>query len=150
MKQRLLALLAGLTLISTFAVAPWSSWEFCYSDPIYDVGGSSVEVQVELAPSHVAELVAASEPVRVHLWAPILPEVRGVFGEFPEAAFVHQHDRDTARVEVIVPEIPGLEAVRVTVRKDGELKARVETTRRDASLEFAWDGPWPDDDGGAR
>jgi hypothetical protein len=129
-------------------MAPWSAWDFCFSDPIYDVGGSSVQVQVELAPSHMAERVDVTEPVRVHLWAPIRPEVRSLFGAFPEAAFVHQHDRDTARVQVIVPELPDLQAVRVTVWKDGELKARVVTTRREADIEFAWDGPWPSDDSG--
>jgi len=114
--------------------------QFCFSDPIFNVGGHEVNVLVELAPYEVKDQIHPYHPVTTVLLAPFgtNPEVVAVNGEFPEWAMAFEWWRPKVGILVHVPHVRGFQMMRVTVFVDGVQVKQVQTSRRNVFFTIPW------------
>lgn len=138
---RILSLTLLLLMILAAPALPASArWNYCSSDPIFEVDGRQVNVVVELAPYEIKGSITSDNPVRTVLTAPedTDPRLVEVKGDFAEAVEVRETDRNKIRIDVEVPQVPGLEHLRVTVYVDGQLERVVSTGANSAHVTLPW------------
>jgi len=129
-----------LVMLAAFVSPVEAGKTYCSGDPVFDVGGREVNVLIELAPFELKDVISEDDPVRTLLWAPegTDPEVVRIEGQFPEEAEAEEHDDDTLKIRVEVPDVEGFDSMRVTVYVDGQLMRRRVTHDRTVELELHW------------
>lgn len=140
MRRALSMVLSLIVLFAVLAVPASARWEFCSTDPIFDVGGKQVSVLVELAPYELKDEITEENPVYTVLAAPrgTNPRVIEVSGDFPEKAIAREWNRPLVGVVVRVPPLDDFQRLRVTVSVDGRVVRQVDSSARVAVVAFPW------------
>ncbi|RMD67090.1 hypothetical protein D6833_00685 [Candidatus Parcubacteria bacterium] len=127
-------------VLSLFAVPAYARWEFCPTDPVFNVGGKTVSVVVNLAP---ADLANANWPraVKVSLKAPkgTDPYVVDINSPVPMEARAGEWGKDKVEIKVNVPKVDGFQGMQVQVFVGDEEVASLTTGKRKARLSFEWE-----------
>jgi hypothetical protein len=138
MYRKLAVVVSVLVLLALVAMPAQAGVRFCSSDPVFDVAGRKVSVNIDLAPSALSSAITPRNPVRVVLLAPAgtNPRVVSAAGEFPEAAEARERPDQHPQmlIGVAVPNVVGFEALRVSVYVDDQLVRQKEVSERNMVL----------------
>ena len=124
--------LTGVLCLVLLASVIWggsptfAAWQWCSSDPVFEINGETVEVIIDLAPYEIKDQITDENPVRVTLTVPngVEAELKSVSGDFPEEVTIIQRGEGSKmKMDVDVPNLPDLERVRVTVVSEGQILA---------------------------